>query len=167
MPIDDTIETLAKIRQSIDQGIPKTSTSPDALVNHLNDLYGDSGDGLTSRELFAYDDVGSPSITLNVDIDIEFDPRKVMESMQTRLRATPEEGADEIGRTGAIWSCGRYDFVHDDNLGRLQISHRYSHRRRDTQSVLSIIRKMIDHAKSYLEAVRQSTQEGTGTPETD
>jgi hypothetical protein len=167
MPIVDTIETLAKIRQSIDQGIPKTSTSPDALVNHLNDLYGDSGDGLTSRELFAYDDVSSPSITLNVDIDIEFDPRKVMESMQTRLQVAPQEEADEIGRTGVVWSCGHYDFVHDDNLGRLQISHRYSHRRRDTQSVLSIIRKMIDHAKSYLEAVRQSTQDGTGTPEAD
>jgi hypothetical protein len=130
-------------------------------------LYGDSGDGLTSRELFAYDDVGSPSMTLNVDIDIEFDPRKVMESMQTRLQVTPQEEADEIGRTGAVWSCGRYDFVFDDDLGQMRISHQYSHRPRDTQSVLSIIRKMIDHAKSYLEAVRQSTQEGTGTPEAD
>ena len=167
MAIDDTIKTLAKINQSIDQGIPKTATSPDALVNHLNDLYGDSSDGLTSRELFAYDDVGNPSITLIVHIDVEFDPRKVMESMQTRLQATPQEGADEIGRTGVVWSCGRYDFVHDDDLGRLRISHRYSHRRRDTQSVLSIIKRMVGYAKDYLEEVKKSAEESTSTPEAE
>jgi hypothetical protein len=167
MPIYDTIKILAKIRQSIDQGIPKTCTSPDALVNHLNDLYGDSGDGLGSEELFTYDDVGNPSMTLTVHIDVEFDPRRVMEIVQTRLQLTPQEEADEMGRTGVIWSCGRYDFVHDDDLGQLRISHRYSHRPRDTQSILSIVRKMIDYAGSYLEAVKQSTQEVTGTQETD
>jgi hypothetical protein len=145
MTIDDTIQKLARIHQSVEQGIPKTATRPDALVNHLNDLYGESTDGLGSQELFTYDDVGSPSLTLTV----------------------PQEEADEIGRTGVIWSCGRYDFAHDDDLGQLRISHGYSHRRRDTQSVLSIIIKMIDHAKCYLEAVKQSTQEGTGTPQTD
>jgi hypothetical protein len=167
MTIDDTIQKLAMIRQSVEQGIPKTATRPDALVNHLNDLYGESTDGLGSEELFTYDDVGSPSLTLTVHIDVDFDPRRVMESMQSRLQVTPQEEADEIGRTGVIWSCGRYDFLHDDDLGQLRISHGYSHRRRDTQSVLSIIIKMVDHAKCYLEAVKQSTQEGTGTPQTD
>jgi hypothetical protein len=167
MTIDDTIEKLTKIDQSIDQGIPKTADSPDALVNHLNDLYAESDEDLSSEELFTYDDVGNPSMTLTVYIDVEFDPRKVMESVQTRLQAIPQEGADEIERTGIVWSCGRYDFVHDDAVGQLRISHRYSHRPRDTQSVLSIVRKMIDYAKSYLEAVKQSTQEATGTEETD
>jgi len=167
MAIDDTIAILTKIDQSIDQGIPKTADSPDALVNHLNDLYGESGEDLSSGELFTYDDVGNPSTTLTVHIDVEFDPRRVMEIVQTRLQVTPQEEADEIGRTGVIWACGRYDFVHDDDLGQLRISHRYSHRPRDTQSVLSIVRKMIDYAKSYLEAVRQSAEEGTGISEAE
>ena len=167
MVIDDTITTLTKIDQSIDQGIPKTADSPDALVNHLNDLYGESGEGLSSGELFTYDDVGNPSTTLTVHIDVEFDPRRVMEIVQTRLQVTAQEEADDIGRTGVIWSCGRYDFVFDDDLGQLRISHRYSHRPRDTQSVLSIVRKMIDYAKSYLEAIRQSAEEGSAPPETE
>jgi hypothetical protein len=137
------------------------------LVNHLNDLYGESGEDLFSGELFTYDDVGSPSITLTVHIDVDFDPRRVMESVQTKLQAKPQEEADEIGRTGVIWSCGHYDFVFDDDLGQLRISHRYSHRPRDTQSVLSIVRKMIDYAKSCLEAVRQSPEEGSTPPETE
>ena len=66
MAIDDTIKTLTKIYQSIDQGIPTTAASPDALVNHLNDLYGEACESLTSEELFAYDDVRSPSITLTI-----------------------------------------------------------------------------------------------------
>jgi len=93
MAIDDTITILTKIYQSIDRGIPKTAASPDALVNHLNDLYSESTEGFSSKELFTYDNVGSPSITLSVHIDVEFDPRKVMESMQTRLQATPKEEA--------------------------------------------------------------------------
>ena len=166
MAIDDTITTLAKIDQSIDQGIPKTADSPDALVNHLNDLYGESDEDLSSRELFTYDDVGNPSMTLTVHIDVEFDPRRVMEIVQTRLQVTPQKEADEIGRTGVVWSRGRYDFVFDDDLGQMRISHQYSHRPRDTQSVLSIISKMIDYAKSYLQAIKESKEEGTGTPET-
>ena len=164
MAIDDTITTLTNIGQSIDQGIPKTADSPDALVNHLNDLYGESDEDLSSMELFTYDDVGNPSMTLTVHIDVEFDPRRVMESVQTRLQVTPQEEADEIGRTGVVWSCGRYDFVFDDDSGQMRISHQYSHRPRDTQSVLSIISKMIDYAKSYLEAVRQSAEEGGALP---
>jgi hypothetical protein len=158
MAIDDTITILSKIYQSIDRGIPKTAASPDALVNHLNDLYSESTEGFSSKELFTYDNVGSPSITLSVHIDVEFDPRKVMESMQTRLQATPKEEADEIGKTGVVWSYGRYDFVHDDDLGQLRISHQYSHRQRDTQSILSIIKRMIGYAKYYLEEVKKSVR---------
>ena len=75
MAINDTIKGLTKIYQSIDRGIPKTADSPDALVNHLNDLYSESGEDLSSRELFTYDDVGSPTITITLDIDVEFDPQ--------------------------------------------------------------------------------------------
>jgi hypothetical protein len=78
MVIDDAIQTLTKIYRSIDQGIPKTAASPDALINHLNDLYGEFYEGLTSEELFAYDDVRSPSITLTIGIDVEFDLIDVM-----------------------------------------------------------------------------------------
>jgi hypothetical protein len=33
--------------------------------------------------------------------------------------------------------------------------------------VLSIIKKMIDFARDYLEEAKISTEEGTGTPETE
>jgi len=158
MAIDNTITILSKIYQLIDRGIPKTAASPDALVNHLNDLYSESTEGFSSKELFTYDNVGSSSITLSVHIDVEFDPRKVMESMQTRLQATPKEEADEIGKTGVVLSYGRYDFVHDDDLEQLRISHQYSHRQRDTQSILSIIKRMIGYAKYYLEEVKKSVR---------
>ena len=167
MAIDDTIITLTKIYQSIDQGIPKTAARPDALVNHLNDLYGESTEGLASRELFTYDDVGRPSITLTVQIDVEFDSKRVMKSMQTKLQAIPQEDTDEIGKTGVVWSYGRYDFVYDDDLGQLRISHQYSHRRINTQSVLSIVKRMIDYAKDYLEEVKKSAEEDAGTLETE
>lgn len=167
MAIDDTITALTKIYQSIDRGVPKTAASPDALVNHLNDLYSESTKDISSRELFTYDDVGSPSITLTLHIDVEFEPRKVMESMQTRLQATPQEEVDEIEKTGVVWSCGRYDFVYDDDLGQLRISHQYSHRRRDTQSILSIIKRMIGYAEDYIEEVKKSVREDTNTPETE
>ncbi len=166
MAIDDTIATLTKIHHSIDRGIPKTAANPNALVNHLNDLYGESTEGFTSKELFTYDDVGRPSITITVQIDVEFDSKRVMESMQTKLQATPQEDADEIGKTGVVWSFGRYDFVYDDDLGQLRISHQYSHRRIDTQSVLSIVKRMIDYAKDYLDEVKKSAEEDTGTLET-
>jgi hypothetical protein len=167
MAIDDAIQTLTRIYQSIDQGVPKTAGSPDALVNHLNDLYGESREGLTSDELFAYDDVTSPSITLTIGVDVEFDLKRVMENMRTRLHATPSGKADEIGRTGIVWSYGRYDFVCDDDAGFLRISHRYSHKRGDVKSVLSIIKKMLDYARDYLEEAEKSAGEGTGTPETE
>ena len=167
MVIDDAIQTLTKIYQSIDQGIPKTVASPDALVNHLNDLYGDSCEGLTSEELFAYDDVRSPSITLTIGVDVEFDLKRVMENMRTRLHVTQYRRVDEMGKTGIVWSHGRYDFVCDDDAGLLRISHRYSHKRGDIKSVLSIIKKMIDYARDYLEEAKKSAEEGTGTPETE
>ncbi len=167
MAIDHAIQTLTKIYRSIDQGIPKTAASPDALVNHLNDLYSEAREGLTSEELFEYDDVRSPSITLTIGVDVEFDLKRVMENMRTRLHATQSGRADEIGKTGIVWSHGRYDFVCDDDAGLLRISHRYSHRRGDIKSVLSIIKKMIDYARDYLEEAKKSAEEGTGTPEAE
>lgn len=167
MAIDDTIKALTKIYQTIDRGIPKTATSPNALINRLNDLYSESTKGFASKELFTYDDVERPSITLTVQIDVEFNSKRVMESMQTKLKATPYEETDEIGKTGVVWSYGRYDFVHDDDLGQLRISHQYSHRRRDTKSVLSIIKKMIGYAKDYLEEVKKSVTEDNTVAESD
>ncbi|MGD2094640.1 MAG: hypothetical protein PVH77_06510 [Phycisphaerales bacterium] len=165
MLIDDTITTLTKIYQSIDKGIPKTAASPNALVNHLNDLYIESGDDLSSKELFGYDDVGSPSITLTIAIDVDFDVKTAMENMRARLHAKRRDQADEIGKTGVVWSYGRYDFVCDDDAGFLRISHRYSHRRRDTRSILSVIKQMISYAIDYLEEARKFEEEGTGIPE--
>lgn len=187
MAIDDIITTLTKIYQSIDQGIPKTAATPDALVNHLNDLYSESIqngniDGLFEsnnelysestqnrklNELFAYDDVGSPSITLTVSFNVEFDFKRVMENMRARLHATQHGQVDEIGKTGIVWSLGRYDFMYDDDSGLLRISHKYSHKREDTKSVLSIIKRMIGYAKDYLEEVKRSTEESTSTPEAE
>jgi hypothetical protein len=165
MVIDEIIQTLIKIYESIDQGIPKTAASPDALVNHLNDLYVESTEGLTSEELFAYDDVGSPSITLTISIDVEFDLKRVMENMRTRLQVTPKKQVGEIGRAGVVWSCRRYDFMYNDDSGNLRISHQYSHKQGDKKSVLSIIKKMIDYAKDYLEEVKKSEEESTSNPE--
>jgi hypothetical protein len=165
MLIDDTITTLTKIYQSIDKGIPKTAASPNALVNHLNDLYIESGDDLSSKELFGYDDVGNPSITLTIAIDVDFDVKTAMENMRAKLHAKRRDQADEIGKTGVVWSHGRYDFVCDDDAGFLRISHRYSHRRRDTRSILSIIKQMISYAIDYLEEARKSAEEGGGIPE--
>jgi len=51
MVIDDAIQTLTRIYRSINQGVPKTAASPDALVNHLNDLYGESCEGFSSEDL--------------------------------------------------------------------------------------------------------------------
>ena len=185
MAIDDIITRLNKIYQSIDKEIPKTAVSPDTLVNHLNDLYSEStqnrnldelfeyelhSESTQNRnldELFKYDDVGSPSITLTVSIDVEFDLKRVMENMRTRLHATQYDRADEIGKTGIVWSHERYDFVCDDDAGLLRISHRYSHKRGDIKSVLSIIKKMIDYARDYLEEAKKSAEESAGTVETE
>jgi len=167
MAIDDTIKILAKIYQSIDRGIPKTAASPDALVNHLNDLYAESIEGFASQELFAYDDVRSPSITLTISIDVEFDLKRVMENMRKRLHTRRRGKADALGKTGIVWSYGHYDFIYDDDSGLLRISHKYGHKREDTKSVLSIIKKMIDYAKDYIEEVKKSAEESTITPETE
>ncbi|MDH4241271.1 MAG: hypothetical protein OEW48_17065 [Phycisphaerae bacterium] len=167
MAIDDTITTLTRIYQSIDKRIPQTITSPDALVDHLNNLYSKSAKSLALEELFAYDDVGSSSITLTIRIDVEFDLGKIMENMRARLPATRHRQADEIGKTGIVWSHGRYDFVYDDDSELLRVSHKYSHKRGDTNSVLSIIKKMIGYTKEYLEEVRKSAEESAGTVETE
>ena len=156
MEIDDTIQALVKVRQSIDTWVPRRTTRPDALVADLNDLYIASTENRDFDELFEYDDVGGPSITLIVSIEVEFDLQKVMENLRTRLRIKQPGQADEIGNAGVVWSHGRYDFVYDDNLGALRISHRYSHKRVDTKSVSSIAKQMIDYAVAYLEEVKAS-----------
>jgi hypothetical protein len=89
-----------------------------------------------------------------------------MENMRKRLHVKHYGKADEIGKTGIVWSHGRYDFVCDDDAGLLKISHRYSHKKVDIKSVLSIIKKMIDYAIDYLEEAKKSAEEGSGTSET-
>ena len=156
MEIDDTIQALVKVRQSIDTWVPRRTTRPDALIADLNDLYIASTENRDFDELFEYDDIGSPSVTLIVSIEVEFDLKRVMENLRTRLHLKQPGRADEIGRAGVVWSQGRYDFVYDDGLGALRISHRYSHKRVDTKSVSSIAKQMIDYAVAYLEEVKAS-----------
>jgi hypothetical protein len=78
--------------------------------------------------------------------------------MREKLREPQAEKIDAIGTAGVVWSHGRYDFVYDENTETLMISHKYSHEPDDTQSVLSILETMIDHAKLYLEQVDASAQ---------
>ncbi|MHC4521357.1 MAG: hypothetical protein ACYTAS_22405 [Planctomycetota bacterium] len=156
MQVDNTIEALAKIRQSIDPWVPQRSTRPDALIGDLNDLYVASTENRDFDELFEYDDVGSPSITLIVSIEVDFDLQEITENLRTRLHITQPCRADEIGNAGVVWSHGRYDFVYDSSSDSLRISHRYSHKRVDTKSVSSIVKQMIDFAIAYLEEVKAS-----------
>jgi hypothetical protein len=156
MEIEDTIQALVKVRQSIDTWVPRRTTRPDALIADLNDLYIASTENRDFDELFEYDDVGGPSITLIVSIEVEFDLKRVMENLRTRLRIKQPGRADEIGNAGVVWSRGRYDFVYDSNSESLRISHRYSHKRVDTKSVSSIAKQMIDYAIAYLEEVKAS-----------
>ena len=60
MEIDDTMQALAKVRQSIDTWVPRRTTRPDALITDLNDLYIASTENRDFDELFEYDDVGRP-----------------------------------------------------------------------------------------------------------
>jgi hypothetical protein len=159
MEIDGAIQTLDKIIQSIDREIPRAVSNPDALVDYLNRLYVNYSDDLNLDEVFEYDDVGRPSITLTINIDVEFDIKTVMENMKTRLRIEPQKQADDIEKTGVVWSFRRYDFVYDDESGNLRISHRYSHKHKNTRSVLSITKRMIGYARDYLEEVGKSIAE--------
>ena len=167
MEIDDTIQTLAKIRQAIDTWVPQRTARPDALIADLNDLYVASTENRDFDELFEFDDVGSPSITLILSIEVEFDLQRVMENLRTRLHILRPGRTDEIGKAGVVWSHGRYDFVYDRDSGSLRISHKYSHKRIDTKSVSSIAKQMIDYAIDYLEEVKASTQKSAGAPEAD
>jgi len=162
MEIDDTIEALVNIRRSIDTWVPQRTARPDALIADLNDLYVTFKKNRDFDELFEYDDVGSPSITLIVSIEVEFDLQRVTKNMRTRLHITRPSRADEIGTAGIVWSHGRYDFVYDDDSSSLRISHRYSHKRVDTKSVSSIAKQMIDYAIAYLEEVKASAKESNG-----
>lgn len=167
MEIKDTIQTLANVRQSIDRWVARTTTRPDALIADLNDLYIASAENRSFEELFEYSDVGSPSITLTLSVDTDFDLRSVMEGMRARLRILQPGRGDDIGNAGIVWSHGRYDFVYDDNAGALRITHRYSHKRVDSKSVSSILKQMIDYAVNYLEEVAVSAKESAGAKEDD
>lgn len=167
MRIDDTIQMLVKVRRSIDMWVPRRRTRPDALIADLNDLYVGSAENRDFDELFEYDDVGSPSITLVVSIEVEFDVKKVVENLRTRLHIPQPGRADEIGNAGIVWSQGRYDFVYDSDSERLRISHRYSHKCVDAKSVSSIAKQMIDYATDYLKEVKASANESAGTPEAE
>jgi len=167
MRIDNTIQALVKVGQSIDTWVPQRTARPDALIADLNDLYVGSTENRDFDELFAYDDVGSPSITLIVSIEVDFDLKKVMENLRTKLHILQPGRADEIGNAGIVWSHGRYDFVYDSDSGSLRISHRYSHKRVDTKSVTSIAKQMIDYAIDYLEEVKASAKKSAGVTEAD
>ena len=167
MEIDDTIETLAKVRRSIDTWVPQTTTRPDALIADLNDLYVASTENRDFDELFEFDDVGGASITLIISVEVEFDLKEVMESLRTKLHILQPGRGDEIGNAGVVWSCGRYDFVYDRDSESLRISHKYSHKRVDTKSVSSIARQMIDYAINYLEEVKAAAKKGADALETD
>ncbi len=73
---------------------------------------------------------------------------------------------DEIGNAGVVWSSGRYDFVYDEDAGLLRISRKYSHRRVDTKSVVSIVKKMINCALAYRYEVKASAKDSAGPPGT-
>ncbi len=167
MEIDDTIRTLAQVRQSIDTWVPRRTTRPDALIADLNGSYVASTKNRGMDELFAHDDVGSPSLTLIIDIEAEFDLQRVIKNMRTRLHIPRPGRRDEIGNAGVVWSYGRYDFVYDAGSGSLRISHKYSHKRVYTKSVSSIARQMIDYAISYLEEVKAAAKKGADALETD
>jgi hypothetical protein len=90
-----------------------------------------------------------------------------MDNMRKRLHAKQLAKADVLRQTGIVWSYGRYDFIYDDDSGLLRISHKYGHKREDTRSVLSIIKKMFDFAKDYLEEIKKSTKESASSQETE
>jgi hypothetical protein len=167
MEIDDTIQTLAKVRRSIDTWVPQTTTRPDALIADLNDLYVASTENRDFDELFEFDDAGGPSITLIISVEVEFDLKEVMESLRTKLHILQPGRADKIGNAGVVWSCGRYNFVYDRDSESLRISHKYSHERVDTKSVSSIAKHMIDYAIDYLKEVKASVKKRAGAPATD
>jgi hypothetical protein len=158
MEINDTLQTLADIRQAIDTWVPQGTTRPDALIADLNDRYVASTENRAFEELFEYDDVGSPSLTLIVSIEEEFRLQEVMANLRTKLHILRPARADEIARAGVVWSYGRYDFVYDRDSGSLRISHKYSHKCVDTKSVSSIAKQMIDYAIDYLKEVKASAQ---------
>jgi len=137
------------------------------LIADVNDLYVTSTRNRDMEELFTYDDVGSPSLTLTVGIEAEFDLEKVMTSLRTKWHIPRPVRADEIGNAGIVWSHGRYDFVYDRGSDSLRISHRYSHKRVDTRSVASIARQMIDYALGYLEEVRAAAPDSAGAPKAE
>lgn len=165
MEINDTIQALSEVRQLADKWVGRTATRPDALIANLNDVYMASAKDCSFEELFEYSDVGSPSLTLTLRIDTDFDLMGVMEGLRAKLHILRPGPEDDIGNAGVVWSHGRYDFVYDDDSQSLRITHRYSHKRVDTRSVSSIAKQMIDYAVDYLKEIKASAKERTDTPE--
>jgi len=126
------------------------------LIATLNDLYIASTEDSDFEDLFEHDDVGSPSVTLVLDIGEDFDLQRVTEKLRARLQVQTPDSADEIGGAGIVWSHGRYDFVYDSQAESLRISHGYSHKPEHTRSVCSILKQIIDYAVAYLEEVKES-----------
>ena len=100
---------------------------------------------------------GGPSITLIVNIEVEFDLKKVMEKPAEEIGASNSPAKRmRLGLRASYGHKDGYDFVYDDNSGALRVSHRYSHKRVDTKSVSSIAKQMIGYAVAYLEEVKAS-----------
>ena len=68
MEINDTLQTLRRVCQAIDAWIPRSGARPDVLIAGLNDLYVRSTKNRDLDELFEYNDVESPAVTLIVDL---------------------------------------------------------------------------------------------------
>jgi hypothetical protein len=54
MKIDDTVQTLAQVRQSIDSWVPRTAARSEVLIADLNELYVASTDSRSMEDLFEY-----------------------------------------------------------------------------------------------------------------
>ena len=167
MKIDNTMTVLTKVTQTLTKGIPWTVKQPDALIDHINDLYRLICETLKWDALLAYDNVGYPSVTLTINIEEEFNIKQVAEGMRRKLKLPKPEKTDKIENTGIAWSYSRYDFLYDPAVECLKISHKYNYKRLDTQAVLNIVKTMIDHAMSYLEEIRASISQDPDTPVTD
>lgn len=168
MKIDKTITVLTKLTQTLTKGIPWTVKQPEALIDHINDLYTLFCETLEWDELLTFDNMGYLSVTLTIRIEEEFDIKQIVEGMHKKLKMPKLNKADKIRNTNIVWSHDRYDSLYDQNMDCLQISHRYSHKWIETQSVVNIVRTMISHALSYLEEVEAATTlEGILPPSLD
>ncbi len=96
MEISDTIQMLANIRQSIDTWVPHRTARPEALIADLNDADVASTQNRSMDEFFAYDDVGSPSLTLRAGIEAEFDLQMVVKNLRHVFPSLPDPSANIV-----------------------------------------------------------------------